>query len=366
MIKGLLAALIVLTSGFLVQGSNHDCPAYPASKWSFNPETLAEKAEFQNQMMVQLAASVPGRDVFGATVRQNFVDEHIFSRLESEGIQPANLAGDEEFIRRIYLDLTGRLPDYDKVISFLDDQSTNKRDRLIDELLNSEAFIDRWTFWLNEVIRNTSSYANVTIQGRNALHFYIRDAIERNVPYNVLVSDLIKGSGSARSNGPATFVLRSYSAADPLHDSWDDFTANTMSAFLGITSLCVSCHDGARHLEAINTYLAERKRREFWQQAAFVSQMTITRIPLDGSNRIVDYEIEDRPGGAYHTRVTGGQRPLRSGGPYSPVYMLSGDAPRTSGYRAELARILTSDIQFARATANRVWAHLMGVGIVDP
>jgi hypothetical protein len=94
--------------------------------------------------------------------------------------------------------------------------------------------------------------------------------------------------------------------------------------------------------------------------------MVITRIPRDAAGRISDYEVWDRPYGGYHTRVTGGQRPFRSGGPYAPVYMLTGERPVASNYRAELGRILTSDFQFARATANRVWAHLMGVGIVDP
>jgi hypothetical protein len=141
-----------------------------------------------------------------------------------------------------------------------------------------------------------------------------------------------------------------------------------MSTFLGIPTLCVSCHDGARHLEPINTYLSQRKRREFWQQAAFISRMAITRIPQDPAGRSFQYEVYDRPTGAYfvNTRGNAGQRPLRSGGPYTPVYMLTGEQPANGNYRAELSRILTSDIQFARATANRVWAHLMSVGIVDP
>ncbi len=363
-----LGAILILCSGFLLQGGDHDCPEYPNSRWSFNPDTLARKADYQQLMTLRLTESVSRADLIGAPPRQNFIDDHIFGRLAAEGVQPANLASDEAFMRRVTIDLTGRPPDYERLRGFLADQSTTKKDRLIDELLSSEAFVDRWTFWLGEVIRNTTAYPTITMEGRNALHFYLRDAIQNRKPYNRIVSELIQGSGSSRTNGPANFVLRNYSTADPIHDTWDDYTANVMSTFLGIPTLCVSCHDGARHLEPINTYLSQRKRREFWQQSAFVSKVAITRIPLDPVGRNFQYEVIDRPAGAYfvNTRGNAGQRPLRSGGPYTPVYMLTGERPANGNYRAELGRILTSDIQFARATANRVWAHLMSVGIVDP
>jgi hypothetical protein len=358
----------ILSTGFLRGSGEGDCPAYPSSKWSFHPQVLAAKADLQSRMTLKLADSIPVPDDAAIPARQNFIDDFIFSRLEAEGAQPANLAGDEEFIRRITIDLTGRPPGVERLRSFLADQSSNKKERLIDELLSSDAFVDRWTFWLGEMLRNTSSYPNISAQGRNALHFYLRDAVRNNMPYNRLVSELIGAGGRRSKAGPPNFVLRSYSAADPLQDTLDDFTANVMGTFLGIPVLCVSCHDGARHLESINTYLAERKRQEFWEQSAFMSRMVISQIPLDTAGRNIDFEIYEKSTGAYvtNTRGNAGQRPQRSGGPYLPVYMLTGERPASENYRGELARILTSDFQFARATANRVWAHLMTVGIVDP
>jgi hypothetical protein len=363
----ILVGLLILSSGFLLQGGDHDCPAYPASKWSFNPETLEDQAQAQDLMTLRLASSVPDANFDGALTRQNFVDEYIFNRLGVEGVQPAGLAGDEEFMRRITIDLTGRTPDVDQLLSFLADQSSSKRERLIDSLLNSEAFTDRWTYWLGELIRNTTANLNVPVPGRNALHQYLHNAIQNDVPYNQIASDLIRAKGNSRTDGPVNFVVRSYSANDPIQDTWDDHSANISSVFLGIQSLCVSCHDGARHLEPVNTYLSQRKRREFWEQSAFLSSMVINRVPLDPfGNAII--EVSDRPAGAYYvnTRGNAGQRPVRSGGPYTPVYMLTGERAASSDYRAELARLMTSDIQFGRAIANRVWAHLMGVGIVDP
>ncbi len=362
------ALALIVSSGLLLRGGDTDCPAYPSSKLSFDPDTLANKAAFQTMMTGRLAASIPIVDAAAVPTRQNFIDDHIFSRLQVEGVQPANLSTDEEFMRRVTIDLTGRPPDSEQLRLFLADESSNKRDRLVDELLAGEAFVDRWTFWLGEVLRYTTSYANITTRGRNALHFYLRNAVQNNVPYNRLVSELIRGEGSSSKDGPPNFVLRSYSANDPPQDTFDDYTANVMATFLGVPSLCVSCHDGARHLEPINTYLAQRKRREFWQQSAFMSRMVINRIPLDPVGRNTEFEIQEKSAGAYLTNTRGniGQRPLRTGGPYTPVYMLTGARPAAGNYRGELARILTSDIQFARATANRVWAHLMVVGIVDP
>ena len=95
--------------------------------------------------------------------------------------------------------------------------------------------------------------------------------------------------------------------------------------------------------------------------------MVFNRVQLDpfGNTTV---EVTDRPAGAYYvnTRGNAGQRPQRSGGPFNPVYMFTGEHAASSDSRADLARIMTADVQFGRAIANRVWAHLMGVGIVDP
>jgi len=362
----ILLGLLILSAGLILKGGDHDCPAYPAARWSFNPDTLENQAQSQDLMTVRLAKSVPDATLAVSLTRQNFVDDFIFDRLDKEGVAPAGLASDEEFMRRISIDLTGRPPDFDQLTAFLADQSSNKRERLVDTLLNSDTFVDRWTYWLDELLKNTTASPMVSAAGRNALHWYLHDAVKNDVPYNQLASELIRGSGDSRTNGPVNFAMRSYSLNDPIQDSWDDFTANISQAFLGVQSLCVSCHDGARHLEPVNTYLSQRKRREFWGQSAFVSSIVFNRVQVDPFN--VAVEVTDRPAGAYYvnTRGNAGQRPQRSGGPFNPVYMFTGEHAAAGDNRAELARIMTSDVQFGRAVANRVWAHMMGVGIVDP
>ena len=318
-------------------------------------------------MTLRLANSIPDAGLSATPERQNFIDDYIFDKLAAEGVQPAGLSSDEEFIRRVSLDLTGRPPDVDQLLEFLGDQSSNKRDRMVDTLLNSDAFVDRWTYWLDELIRNTTASPMVSVKGRNALHQYLHDAVKNDIPYNQLASELIRAAGDGHTNGPVNFVIRSYSPNDPVQDSWDDYSASISQAFLGVQSLCVSCHDGARHLEPVNTYLSQRKRREFWEQSAFVASVVFNRVQLDQFGN-AGVEVTDRPAGAYsaNTRGSAGQRPMRSGGPFSPVYMFTGEHAASSDSRGELARIMTSDPQFSRAIANRVWAHLMGAGIVDP
>src|SRR5262249_1000720 len=150
-------------------------------------------------------------------------------------------------------------------------------------------------------------------------------------------------------DGPANYILRTYSPGDLSQEFWDDLTANVTSTFLGVQTLCISCHDGAHHLEPINTYLSHRTRSEFWQQSAFFARMVIDQDD--------HYMVGDKPDGAYATDVIGGQRPPRSGGPYEPKSLFNGRQADSGQYRQALGRLLTADFQFARSFVNRVWAH---------
>src|SRR6058998_3861913 len=170
--NALLRGLVVLSAGLVLKGSDHDCPAYPASRWSFNPDTLENQAQGQDLMTMRLALSVPDASFAVSLARQNL--------------------SDEEFMRRVSIDLTGRPPDVDQLLAFLADQSSNKRERLVDTLLGSDAFVERWTYWLDELLKNTTASPMVSTSGRNALHWYLHEAVKNNVPYNQLASELIR------------------------------------------------------------------------------------------------------------------------------------------------------------------------------
>src|SRR5262245_49988607 len=254
----------------------------------------------------------------------NPVDRYIFARLDQMGVKPAFVSSDSEFIRRVTLDLTGRIPAGDRVIQFLADDATDKRQRLVDELIASEAFTDKWTFWFDELLGNTSNHGGVTVAGRNLMHAQLRNAIRSNIPYNRLVTDLITAKGTITENGFVNFIARRTSAFEPIQDTWDDLAADSGRIFLGLPMLCVSCHNGAGHLEQVNEYLSTRTREEFWAQAAFFSRINIERT-MDGSVS-KPFRFSDAETGNYDsdTAANPGMRPLRSGGPYTPAFFLTG------------------------------------------
>ena len=203
----------------------------------------------------------------------NFIDDYIVDKMARAGVEPAPLTSDNEILRRLSLDLTGRIPSIDRVESFVADANPAKRARLIDELISSEAFVDYWTsFFLNHFGVTSEYYHFIGIPGRNLFYEYVRDFVARDRPYSDVVQELIASSGDSFEQGPLNFLVRGVQQNDPIQDTWDVLTDRITTKFLGVKTECVSCHDGARHREESNLYLAERTREEFWGLSAFLTR----------------------------------------------------------------------------------------------
>jgi hypothetical protein len=144
-------------------------------------------------------------------------------------------------------------------------------------------------------------------------------------------------------------------------------TVSLFQQFMGVKLQCFSCHDGAGHLEKMGVWMTERKRAEFWAQAAFFGNTRVLRR-VELRNTQDEYLIEDKDRNGYSASAASCVRVRRNGeGMVEPSFILSGEKPQPGKpLREELARMFTSHPQFARATVNRFWAELMGVGIVDP
>src|SRR3989449_5808966 len=111
-----------------------------------------DKAEEASRLTQAVAGALPDAAASSAPIlRKNFIDEHIFGRIERDKIPHAPLAGDEEFLRRVYVDATGFLPTADKIRSFVADTDPTKRDRLIDSLIGTEEFPDQWAYHYGEL-----------------------------------------------------------------------------------------------------------------------------------------------------------------------------------------------------------------------
>lgn len=319
---------------------------------------------------------VVGQESNSSVPRRNYVDELIFAKIEKNKIPYAGLATDAEFLRRIHLDLTGRLPEPGAIRRFLADKDPNKRDKLVGELMTTTIglqlqkprtpFLDRWSYFLGELFRNGMAHLG---NGRNVFHDYLYDALLLNVPYNQLATELI--TAKTRSNwqdGPSNFLVRDH--VDGVfdfeginnEDTYDEMAITTAKLFLGVDLECVSCHNGEHHLEKINLGLSKVKRASLWRQASFFSKSRVYR-PYSISQEFA--LVEDGKG--YDLKSKSVVRMERQHADVTPEFLLTGEKPQPNeNWRAAYARMLTSHPQFAKATVNLIWAELMGVGIVDP
>jgi hypothetical protein len=126
------------------------------------------------------------------------IDFYIFGDFQTNGIQPAPQTTDWEFVRRVTLDLTGRIPTADRVIAFVADTAPDKRAKLIEELLAKPEWIDKWTMYFGDLYQNTTNKASTSLNrfapGRNAFYQWIKDSLTKGVPYNQMATELISAS----------------------------------------------------------------------------------------------------------------------------------------------------------------------------
>ncbi|MGH9147153.1 MAG: DUF1553 domain-containing protein [Vicinamibacterales bacterium] len=303
--------------------------------------------------------------------RKNLIDEFIFGKIEKDRVPHASLSSDEEFFRRLHIDLTGRLPQDDELRAFLTSTDPDKRDTLVDRLATSKAYETKWTYFFNDIYKPAPG--RIGNAAKNLFYRWVYDNIHLDRPYNQIVSEML--TANAISNwyiGPASYVARwvvtAVSCDDEVHeDTSDELAIHATKDFLGVDISCASCHDGARHLEKINVWLSERKRDEIWKMAAFFGRTNVLRR-TEVSTAQDEYSIDDN-GPGYDPSARTVIRVDRRGKPglLDPVYMFTGERPDPSKHpRPEFARMLTSDPQFARATVNLLWSEMFGVGIVEP
>ena len=316
------------------------------------------------------AALPPKQSPVTLPPKVNFIDDEIFGKMQQDGIAPAPLSSDTEFLRRVMLDLTGQVPTPDVVKAFLADTAPDKRAKKIDQLIASDAFNDRWTLWFGDLVQNVrrSTNSNEQPQGRNAYYNFIRGSIAANKPYDQMVREILSTSGDAfaDASGGANYYIRQLQPNGPIQDTYDNLAAASGEKFLGMPVLCISCHNGLGHLDSVNTYLKGKSRYDFWGNAAFFS-----RARVQNTGTPVTPHIIDNPAGQYLLNTTSGNKtarqPVNGQNSVPPTFLLTGEGPRTGeDWRAAYARILTANPQFARATVNYVWKEMFGLGMIEP
>ena len=324
----------------------------------------------------QVSKALPARGGSAPVVQRTFIDKHVFGRMAADKVPHAPLASDDEFARRAWLDATGRIPEPEALAKFLADRSPGKRDQLIDTLTASDAFIDKWTYYFEDLFRAGGRMGS----GLNLFHYWVREWLKLDRPYNEVITDLLTGAGKSSFSVPGSlYYQRDFVKAkdDPempdAHDlvnqpdTVDEFTVTYSKVLLGLNVACISCHDGAGHLEKVNLFLVKKKRDEFFSQAAFFGKTRQIMNWENGYQANTEYTVDDEAPGYDRKADSIVRVPRRGQGLSQPKFLLTGEAPREGeNDRDGLARMMTSHIQFRRAFVNRIWAELMGFGIVEP
>ncbi len=285
---------------------------------------------------------VPGF-VWQAPPERNYIDKHVFAKLQLLRIQPAGLCTDEEFVRRVYLDVCGILPTPEETSRFLDSKAPAKRARLIDELLERPEYADCWALkWVDRLGCNNRFVGQ---RGAYSYRQWIWEQVNANVPFDRFVRSLITASGPNYSAPAASFYRR---IRNP-----ETRVEAVAHLFLGVRIGCARCHN----------HPAERwTQDDYYGLAAFFSRVRYRNGPAFlGIYNKEETVWLDREGEVIHPRTGQAVKPRLLGGP--EVKIAEGRDRREA-----LAQWVTSPANpfFARLAVNRLWYHVMGRGIVEP
>ncbi|MGC8881967.1 MAG: DUF1549 domain-containing protein [Bryobacteraceae bacterium] len=309
---------------------------------------------------------------------RNFIDEEIFARLQAEGVPAAPVASDEEFLRRVTLDLTGRIPSPADVRAFVADPAPDKRDRLIDRLLASNEFIDKWALWLGDLFQNAAIAQNRSqqINGRNAFYKWIRNALKEDKSWRDIATEILTISGNNYDAGTAgaNFLIRGFAPMGPAQDTYDLLLVKTATTFLGLGHYdCLLCHNGKYHLDMVSAWGAKVTRLEAQQMAAHFARISMTARRTETTDYYYQsWDVSERSNGAYVLNTNAGNRPNRAPAlidgrtvtSLTPVYR--DGRPATGNWRESLVRAMIDDPMFARNYANRLWKAMFGLALAEP
>jgi hypothetical protein len=342
----------ILVIGHYGDGSREDIT--DKVRYTSNREEVAEvsaqglisaKAEGEAAIMVRSLGQVAAVRV-GVAARKpvpksalapaNFVDELVFDKLSKLRIEASGPATDAEFMRRVYLDLMGVVPEPEEARHFLNDTSPDKRARLVDALLVRPEYAEFWAMKWGDLLANS---VLVVHDGTAYLQDWLRESFRTNKPYDQFVRELLTATGSSWDSGAVNYFARTP----------EDLVAVTSQVFLGVGLECARCHD----------HPSEKwKRDDFIGLTAFFSQVgskgrrpppveSITYLVFDQEYRHPETRQIVKP------RLLDGTEPI-----IRPL----------EDRRKVLADWITSPQNpwFARATVNRIWRQLMGHGLIEP
>ena len=291
----------------------------------------------------------PGTVVEFAFEPKTVIDQFTAKKWRELNISPAALCTDEQFVRRVYLDISGTLPSPETVTAFLADKDPAKRDKLVDRLVETPEyayfFANKWA----DVLRVKRKNQQERAAGTFAFHSWIRDAIASDKPYDQFTREIVCAIGDEMKSPPTVWYKE---VTTP-----EQFVDDVSQVFIGQRLACANCHHHPYE---------KWSQDDYWGVAAFFGRVGKKDIAVPGAradnNRNRFQVIYTKGTGSVtnkRTSRTADLKPLDA----DPVTASSDDDPRML-----FADWLTSPKNpfFAKAVANRYWAHFFGRGIVDP
>ncbi|MBM3726132.1 MAG: DUF1549 domain-containing protein [Acidobacteria bacterium] len=310
---------------------------------------------------------------------QGTIDRHLFEAMAQAGVKPAEPATDAEFLRRVTLDLTGRIPTEQQAREFLADRNDARRTHLIENLFRRPEWASKWTTFFGDLYRNNSNSTQVRRfpEGAAAFNAWIRSSLESAKPYDRMARELIAPTGDhSYEDGQLNWLVGGFVTGGPVQDIYDQQAANVADVFLGISHMnCILCHSGRNRLDTLSLWGRSATRMSAWGLAGYFARTNTRRAAVTpGQPQPYYWAIDNAPARTasnYRLNTTTGNRPARVGSAeqptVAPVYPFSGKGPNPGeNYRDALAREVTADFQFARAAVNYIWAAFFGRGLVDP
>jgi hypothetical protein len=302
---------------------------------------------------------------------RDVIDAEVTAAWQREKITPAEPASDAEFLRRVHLDLVGVIPTYDETVAFLADTAADKRQRLIDRLLDDPRHFQQQADVWDMVLfgRNPPGYDT---DKREGFQRWLVQQFAENRPYDVWVRELLRAEGNSLEQGPPLYYVQ-------YRNQPEDLTEVVTQTFLGVQLQCARCHDHP---------FESWKQVEFYGMAAFFARLQVVEAGKQGNQNM--YAIgEKSTGDVLFTGPVKNQQPGKKGDPVKPKFLLGDELtepPLPEGFKQEkfesgkpppaplfsrkdqIAEWITRPDNpfFARAIANRLWAQYLGRGLVHP
>jgi hypothetical protein len=315
---------------------------------------VADTKKASGKYAAKKAAPLPGgllaEDAkIDAAALARHIDKLIAQKIGEEKTVSSPRCSDEEFLRRVYLDITGKIPTYEQAVAFLDSKDQNRRAKLIDELLESKEYgrhmADIWQALL--LPRNSDNRR--LMQWYPHLVKWLDEQFNANAGWDKIARGIVTASGEVNKTGPAVYWVANATA--------DKVTDNVTRMFLGVQLQCAQCH---------NHPFTDFKQDEYWGMAAFFIKTGPNGNPRGAANKGGTVSIVERPNLPPNRR-----RMLPESAKFLPPKFLQGEKPTVKSsdpVRPVLADWMTSPKNpfFARAMVNRMWSQFFGRGIVNP